>query len=257
MSVHTNEKPFKCSICGYCANEKNTLKQHEVNVHGDQTAYLKCSFPGCTVKFRTKLGLKIHMKHHDKVTLPEFRCAMEGCNFSTTWKNNLTKHMKSVHKKEYYFLCEHCGKGFLAKSSLTSHVKMHHTHVRDFKCDHIGCESKAFVSKLALNSHRRNVHVEEKNYLCSTCGISYKTAGSLQFHNKVRHASMFGKPLKKFNCYFCGKEFISGELAKHIRYEASVEMSNKVDYYILPNFRTCFVCITGCFYKISDATQVR
>jgi hypothetical protein len=88
--------------------------------------------------------------------------------------------------------------------------------------------SKVFQKVSQLRIHM-NIHYMERKYRCEACGVSFRTQGHLQKHersgshqNKVNMTSTFGVPTvsnpRPFKCKDCKIAFrIHGHLAKHLR----------------------------------------
>lgn len=88
--------------------------------------------------------------------------------------------------------------------------------------------SKVFQKASQLRIHM-NIHYMERKYRCEACGVSFRTQGHLQKHersvshqNKVNMTSTFGVPTaenpRPFHCKDCDIAFrIHGHLAKHLR----------------------------------------
>lgn len=88
--------------------------------------------------------------------------------------------------------------------------------------------SKVFQKASQLKIHM-NIHYMERKYRCEACGVSFRTQGHLQKHersvshqNKVNMSSTFGVPSvsnpRPFKCKDCKIAFrIHGHLAKHLR----------------------------------------
>lgn len=88
--------------------------------------------------------------------------------------------------------------------------------------------SKVFQRASQLRIHM-NIHYMERKYRCEACGVSFRTQGHLQKHersvshqNKVNMTSTFGVPTvsnpRPFKCKDCKIAFrIHGHLAKHLR----------------------------------------
>jgi Zinc finger, C2H2 type len=88
--------------------------------------------------------------------------------------------------------------------------------------------SKVFQKASQLRIHM-NIHYMERKYRCEACGVSFRTQGHLQKHersvshqNKVNMTSTFGVPTvsnpRPFKCKDCKIAFrIHGHLAKHLR----------------------------------------
>ena len=62
--IHLGKKPYKCELCEFCTAYKNVHKEHKKVAHGNQ----------------------------------RFDCPY--CSHSAKYKGNLTKHMRSVHKRD-------------------------------------------------------------------------------------------------------------------------------------------------------------
>ena len=77
----------------------------------------------CDASFPVRKSMLNHkrLKHGDA---KQFNC--ELCVDATTKKDNLTQHVRSVHKK-INETCETCGKNFSDKSTLNRHVRRLHT----------------------------------------------------------------------------------------------------------------------------------
>lgn len=88
--------------------------------------------------------------------------------------------------------------------------------------------AKVFQKASQLRIHM-NIHYMERKYRCEACGVSFRTQGHLQKHersvshqNKVNMTSTFGVPTvsnpRPFKCKDCKIAFrIHGHLAKHLR----------------------------------------
>uniref|UniRef100_A0A1I8PF38 Uncharacterized protein n=2 Tax=Stomoxys calcitrans TaxID=35570 RepID=A0A1I8PF38_STOCA len=94
--------------------------------------------------------------------------------------------------------------------------------------------TKTFQKQSQLALHM-NIHYMERKYKCDPCGVSFRTQGHLQKHerseahkNKVIMTSTFGVPTtsnpRPFECTDCKIAFrIHGHLAKHLRSKTHVQ----------------------------------
>ncbi|XP_038574569.1 zinc finger protein 135-like isoform X1 [Micropterus salmoides] len=83
----TEEKPFRCSVCGKTYVLENTLKKH-MRLHSE-TQFYRCSI--CNQTFITESSVSIHERSHT-VENP-FSCSVCGKGF--TLKEELRRHMKA------------------------------------------------------------------------------------------------------------------------------------------------------------------
>ncbi|ODM89570.1 putative zinc finger protein [Orchesella cincta] len=175
MAVHTNERPFSCTICGRAFSNKTHLKRH-FETHSGLKPY-KCT--KCSSSFATQGGLY----NHDKVVHVKARihpCSFCDKKFITTGDRNahLATHLRINEKLQK---CKLCGKRYASVNGLKYHIKIIHRKVKNFPCSQC---PKTFGFKHSLNAHAQTTHTssEKKRFECVFCEKRYGNSGSLNFH---------------------------------------------------------------------------
>ncbi|XP_075768803.1 uncharacterized protein LOC142821523 isoform X2 [Pelodiscus sinensis] len=198
QSVHTGEKPFKCSDSGKSFSEHSHFTNHQ-NIHTRDAPH-NCS--DCGKNFSTNSQFVIHRMAHTGEK--PFNCSACGKSFSQ--KSNLVTHRRT-HTGEKPFNCSDCGKNFSSSSYLVTHRRSH-TGEKPFNCS--DCE-KSFTQISHIVSHRMS-HTGEKPFYCSDCGKSFTRGSHLVTHRRIHTGE------KPFYCSDCGKSFTRGSyLVTHRR----------------------------------------
>lgn len=98
---------FKCEYCEYTAKYKSIMSTHTRTHTGERP--FKCTHPGCSYAASQKVGLKRHIRTHNKnsvsmqsstlmnmcVVVPKkFTCDYGGCSYSCNQKTNLIAHQQ-------------------------------------------------------------------------------------------------------------------------------------------------------------------
>jgi len=199
-SNHGMGEVFRCEECPFETTNKAGYIKH-ISDHIPQDKEEKRCIK-CEKVFKTKYGLTLHLKEHFDEKLS---CIV--CEFTTTQKSNLTKHMATKHGQdvdgrllEDRFKCDTCEFRCVTKHILKNHILRKHTE-RDamrFKCDEC---SYASVEKAALDKHRRFKHTNERPFMCAVCGFSTATASSMARHRRSHSQT------KPYKCDICGHEY--------------------------------------------------
>ena len=191
---------YYCKICNERFDSFYDKTVHLFHIHGEE---LKCEF--CKKKkFETVKKLNVHFRwvHSEK----SYKCFK--CEFSTSIRGKLNRHVKIMHDKEYAYNCKICSKGFIDKFDLEEHKNLHSGNM-PHQCEICG---KSFRLKTTLRAHRYKFHVEDLSHVCKLCKKGFATKSGLDSHFSL-HAEK-----KKFICHFCGKNLSTfTTLTEHIR----------------------------------------
>ena len=101
LKVHSDLKPFKCSICGIYMKAKQALIDHE-NRHTGIKAF-QCT--QCDQKFISKSLCHTHEKTHQPHVTPKFPCLI--CSKFFARRSYLKTHM-TIHNNNKKFICDVC-----------------------------------------------------------------------------------------------------------------------------------------------------
>lgn len=206
--VIDGERFYKCDQCSYYTTSKdNKLScfQNHYKIHN--TGFdVQCNL--CVKTFRTTTAMKNHVDivHH---RLKKYSCSECGKKFALL--GTLKTHLL-MHKGERPLICHQCGKSFRHISKLRVHTRFVHLKEKNHRCPvcnklyptaslvkmhmtrHLGVREheckvchKAFFTKKYLMEHMKLVHNGNSSLLCITCGKSYKSVRTLEFHRKIGH----------------------------------------------------------------------
>ncbi|GFS13761.1 zinc finger protein 91 [Elysia marginata] len=123
--ILSDEKPWKCDVCGKGFGLKQNLSRHK-RVHSGEKPY-KCNV--CGKAFNQSSTLSSHNRIHSGGKT--YKCDVCGKEFRKS--SNLCRH-KRVHSGEKPYKCDVCGKAFNQSSSLSSHNRIH-SGEKPYKCD--------------------------------------------------------------------------------------------------------------------------
>eukprot|EP00088_Acartia_fossae_P045061 TRINITY_DN4817_c0_g1_i7.p1 TRINITY_DN4817_c0_g1~~TRINITY_DN4817_c0_g1_i7.p1 ORF type:complete len:703 (-),score=122.26 TRINITY_DN4817_c0_g1_i7:114-2222(-) len=175
-SVHGGHT-YRCDQCTYSSPALSRLKIHIKAHHNPEGAY-NCDL--CDAKFKYKVSLLRHKDKHEG-NLKEVKCTESGCDYSTTNKQCLEKHIDKVHKG-IRWPCSQCDFVGLYASSLNRHIKIEHKGIT-LKCSECNFTAN-YESK--LKRHVRRVH-ENVRYSCDQCNHVVCDKRSLEAHIMKEH----------------------------------------------------------------------
>ncbi|XP_072023074.1 uncharacterized protein [Amphiura filiformis] len=117
---HSDFKPFVCQECGKGFLFKNKLDRHRMTVHSNEKPF-KCTIPNCDKAFSRRDKLNDHARTH--LYYEPFHCRF--CPKGFFRKDNLKDH-EVLHTKDYRFKCDRCPKGFMRPKLLARHIVHEH-----------------------------------------------------------------------------------------------------------------------------------
>ena len=213
MTIHTGEKPYKCSFCDKRFRLQDVRRVHELRhkgllpqcpvcggrygnlhthmmVHSDSNPTHICSV--CLKALRTAYGLKSHMLIHSG----ERPYTCHDCGGCYRTSTHLKSHMRVHIKEKNYGPCNVCGKMFSNSTCLKSHMRTH-TDERPYRCETCG---KTYKLKITLAVHQ-TIHSSEKPFVCSTCGKQFRLDQNLRRHKRIHTGE------QPYECSVCGMRF--------------------------------------------------
>ncbi|KAI4487652.1 hypothetical protein M0802_011965 [Mischocyttarus mexicanus] len=146
LPTHTDERNFKCEICGKAFRQLSTLSQHKA-IHSDAR-------PVSTLISHRKTHSE-HKPHKCHICGKGFH--QKGSrNIIKTFNGNLRNHV-FTHTNERPYKCDICGKGFNQMSNLVCHKVKAHAHAEKMQYTCTICD-KEFPRRFSLRSHEEYKH---------------------------------------------------------------------------------------------------
>ncbi|VDK42053.1 unnamed protein product [Anisakis simplex] len=192
----------------------------------DQRNLLRCHWRECTVGFKNKANLRVHVRHHsgDKATACPFCGAFFASNsklfhhllrksypngssesiiVSSALSCSETQVMPSTAEEHGAgriaptngLVCILCQKRYECDRLLREHCRR---HIMKHKCDFC---SVVVDSPSALHRHIFSVHAKQRNYQCLHCPKRFAQKGDLQRHQAIHSDRL------EFACEICDEKF--------------------------------------------------
>ncbi|KAM8782915.1 zinc finger protein 397 [Rhynchonycteris naso] len=204
QKVPTEERPYRCDVCGHSFKQHSSLTQHQ-RIHTGEKPY-KCN--QCGKAFSLRSYLIIHQRIHSGEKA--YECSECGKAFNQS--SALIRHRK-IHTGEKACKCNECGKAFSQSSYLIIHQRIH-TGEKPYECNECG---KTFSQSSKLIRHQR-IHTGERPYECNECGKAFRQSSELITHQRIHSGE------KPYECDECGKAFsLSSNLIRHQRIHSGEE----------------------------------
>ena len=237
LRTHTNERPWRCSLCIYESKRLNSLRHHlevahqkfaksieqgrheckvcrfttsfgesfrqHLESHSDDRPFT-CTFPGCNYRAKRKSTLKRHATQHSPETMG---CSKSGCSYVANSKGLLRAHYKS-HNKPFPCVFPYCNGAFHNEIGLLNHQKVHDPN-RKFQCPHC---PRRFQRKGYVRNHVNTYHAPVNKFQCPHCQQSTNNRYNLRKHIETMH------PSGQISCSESGcqyKNFSPYDMASH------------------------------------------
>ncbi|XP_076370610.1 uncharacterized protein LOC143256804 [Tachypleus tridentatus] len=246
IALNCIKEDYQCSKCHFRAKSKMILIQHEKISHLKKK-FFRCL--QCDYVTNEKARYTKHCKYH---SLPKVKCKF--CNFTTTYKWNLDRHMKN-HLHDEMFKCEKCSYTCHSEQALKSHTLQHHDSSLGDQMSVIeknprinsGNEeekstiteeqqpgsSKETCNSQSIQKNTSTTVTEEKNIDTSDSNFSAKEGKVYKKNFKCSHCSYHAAWLsdvkkheschiskKLHSCPICGMGFdLLSSLAHHLRHQ--------------------------------------
>ncbi|XP_017779362.1 PREDICTED: zinc finger protein 99-like isoform X2 [Nicrophorus vespilloides] len=213
---HTNEKSYRCDVCGAKFARKSHWKAH-LKIHEDPKREYRSPTDGrtrehsylcaiCGVHFNKNSTLQKHMLVHTGKTV---RCPVETCVHFARSEADLKSHM-TTHSDERNYPCDLCQYRGKSVQQLKRHKTMHEDG-KKFKCQHC-----SFTTRLQFHLVRHErIHTGSKPFVCPHCDYRSNNLENLRKHvmatNKHPGRCMY-------ECKFCeGSKHYKTNLARDFK----------------------------------------
>jgi len=173
------DRDVTCDQCGVMMKAKY-LSHHRRNMH--ELSYdLSCEICGKT-GIRNKAYLQQHMYRNHSA---EKKCPL-GCDFATSIKLQMKRHMQRVHPKKGEILqCTQCDYTHILEARMKNHIFTHHTDEKDrpYQCE--VCH-KGFGNSSVLRQHMF-IHDNKRQFKCDKCSSAFNKKVNLTWHIRSVH----------------------------------------------------------------------
>ena len=209
---HKNKEQWMCKLCNNTFNLKHSLNVHVNNVHGMKTFQCKnCSRVFKRISHLIRHKKYVHGIYRSYFILDEYPDVhyhdCDHCSFKSRYKNNLLKHIETIHK-DIEFPCITCEFKSNRKDNLQRHINTVHGDAK-YKCNE--CE---FITNRMDNfvRHTDTVHGDEEIFFCPECDCIFKRNNEKKRHLETVHTVEF-----KYSCPECDFEFKRrDEMKRHV-----------------------------------------
>lgn len=159
-------------------------------------------------------------------------------------RNNLKRHLESVHSETQTFACNECPKFFSLRHNLQRHQESCHSGSKKLFCEIC---LKSFTWQNNLQRHIAIVHLKKTKMFCDVCPKFYFTKASMLNHMRIHGSVELScdecpyKSVSKFlldehkrshekvECPICKAQVGSPSLRRHIKAHEKVQKCDECD----------------------------
>ena len=178
FTIHSSNKPFKCTRCDRRFRTNHDRHRHTLFVHLNKLPF-HCRY--CNKGFRIREYLETHENGHLKSEDRPYKCKYCGKTFrgSRYWAFHVKSHLEDTRVK-----CDLCpAKYFCVSVHYKKHLRVAHkalVSADSKKC--LICD-KEFFKRPILMQHMRDNH-SDIGVKCDVCGVTQADKDSLEQHKK-------------------------------------------------------------------------
>ena len=134
-----NLKEFKCDQCEEKFETENSLNRHK-KAHDEGAEMIKCGY--CPQKFLHNSQKKCHKLTHSSNT--KYHCLSALCKDRRGFKNlsGYNMHMQSHSREEFKCKVQGCNYSSNNKHQLSDHMRRQHSELKPYPYVEKGCEYK-------------------------------------------------------------------------------------------------------------------
>ena len=150
------KKDWFCYVCSLQFDSKHIYGLHLKLLHKKMSELTSIKNGPKSIKLNNQnVSIQIDSK--------TFQCEICLHNFR---KDNLKRHISTVHKGNKQFKCHFCNSTFTQKGNLKTHVTSVHERKKSFKCDFC---NDTYSQKNQLKKHIDSVHGANILFKCEFC----------------------------------------------------------------------------------------
>lgn len=186
MKCHSEERPYRCSVCERGFKTSASLNNH-VNTHTGTKPH-RCKH--CASTFTTSGELVRHVRYRHTLEKPH-KCS--ECDYASVELSKLRRHIR-CHTGERPYQCPHCTYASPDTFKLKRHLRIH-TGEKPYQCDI--CQAR-FTQSNSMKAHKLIHNVGDKpTFKCDFCPTTCGRKTDLRIHIQKLHTSDTPFPCKK------------------------------------------------------------